>query len=291
MSIFLALLSAGAHSVNQMGVRLYQTKLQRSVVDFRLFQAVVGLVAALCYFLLAGCVLPLDGYGLLLAVLYGVGFVLTGISVTECYACGPMSLTSVISNACVVMPIAVGCIWYDEVMSGAQILGCVLLGLTFILSAVKPRGARTGTALRWYPLVFLGFFCNGMCGVLINIYGRVAPASAQNAFLSVGYFVTMAIYLLITLSLRKKHGPVDRGVFRPLAIVVVLMASLGSFIGNGLLMSLNTALPASVLYPLVNGGIGVMVSILSCVCFKEKMTWLRLLAIVLGIASIVALNL
>ena len=291
MSVFLALLSAGAHSVNQMGVRLYQTRLQRSLTDFRLFQAIVGLVAAFSYFLLAGCSLPLDLYGLLLAVGYGIGFVLTAVSVTECYICGPMSLTSVISNACVVMPIAVGCIWYDEVMSSFQIIGCVLLGLTFILSALKPKGAKTETALRWYPLVFLGFFCNGLCGVLINIYGRVAPASAQNAFLAVGYFVTALIYFAMMPRLHRKHGPVDRSVFRPLILVVILMASMGSFIGNGLLMSLNTALPASVLYPLVNGGIGVLVSILSCVFFKEKMTWIRFVAIVVGIASIVALNL
>jgi multidrug transporter EmrE-like cation transporter len=66
---------------------------------------------------------------------------------------------------------------------------------------------------------------------------------------------------------------------------------MGSFIGNGILMSLNTKMPATILYPMVNGGIGVLVAIVSCTAFKEKLTVLKFLAILTGIASIIFLNL
>jgi len=72
---------------------------------------------------------------------------------------------------------------------------------------------------------------------------------------------------------------------------VLLASSMGSFIGNGILMSLNTRMPATILYPMVNGGIGVLVAIVSCTVFKEKLTVLKFLAILTGIASIVFLNL
>lgn len=52
-------------------------------------------------------------------------------------------------------------------------------------------------------------------------------------------------------------------------------------------MSLNTSMPASILYPMVNGGIGVLVAVISCTVFKEKLTVLKLLAIITGVASIV----
>lgn len=73
--------------------------------------------------------------------------------------------------------------------------------------------------------------------------------------------------------------------------LLLVASSLGSFIGNGILMSLNTSMPASTLYPMVNGGIGVLVAVISCTVFKEKLTVLKLLAIITGVASIVFLNL
>ena len=76
-----------------------------------------------------------------------------------------------------------------------------------------------------------------------------------------------------------------------LLIPLLIMSSMGGFIGNSILMSLNTAMPASLLYPLVNGGIAVIVAIASCVIFQEKLTLQRLLTILTGLAAIVALNL
>lgn len=73
--------------------------------------------------------------------------------------------------------------------------------------------------------------------------------------------------------------------------VILAVSSLGSFIGNGILMSLNTSMPASILYTMANGGIGVLVAVITCTVFKEKLTVLKFLAIITGVASIVFLNL
>ena len=115
MNFLLAILSASAHSVNSISLRLYQTNFQKSVADLRLFQGLAMLLAAVCYWGLNRFSLQLETAGLLLALCYGLDLVLTGITVSICYLCGPMSLTSVISNACVVLPIAVGCIFYQEI--------------------------------------------------------------------------------------------------------------------------------------------------------------------------------
>lgn len=294
MNLLLALLSATAHSMNSVAVRTYQTKIQRSIADFRLYQTVVALVVSLSNLMMSGFVLELDRMGLGLALCYGLDLALTGILSAMCFACGPMSLTSVITNACVALPIAVGCIWYDEVMTPPQIIGCVLLAATFVLSAVNPKknGKRETIQPKWYLLVFLAFFCNGMGAVLLNIYGRVAAAGQRNSYLAVGYFVSALLYLTNHFMIRKQTGPVDfKSILRPLLIPLLIMSSMGGFIGNSILMSLNTAMPASLLYPLVNGGIAVIVAIASCVIFREKLTLQRLLTILTGLAAIVALNL
>ena len=128
MNILLAFFSASAHSVNSVALRLYQTRLQQKPADLRLYQSLYMFLAAFGYLLCTGLQPQLDGAGLALALCYGLDLALTGTLVTACYLCGPMSVTSVITNACVALPIAVGCIFYREVMTLPQILGCLLLG-------------------------------------------------------------------------------------------------------------------------------------------------------------------
>ena len=292
MNFLLAILSASAHSVNSISLRLYQTKLQKSVADLRLFQGLSMLLAAICYCGLNRFSLKLETAGLLLALCYGLDLVLTGITVSTCYLCGPMSLTSVISNACVVLPIAVGCIFYQEVMTFNQILGIILLAITLALPCFEGGSSGGKISWQWFPLILLAFFFNGMGAVLLNIYGRVADAAGRNAFLSIGYFVGAFFYLCISMYHHKRLDlKIGKGFFCPLLIVVLACACLGSFIGNGILMSLNTKMPATILYPMVNGGIGVLVAIVSCTFFKEKLTTLKFIAILTGIASIIFLNL
>ena len=292
MNFLLAILSASAHSVGSVSLRLYQTRLQKSVADLRLYQGLAMLLAALCYFCLNGFSLALEKTGVLLALCYGLDLVLTGITVSICYQCGPMSLTSVISNACVVLPIAVGCIFYNEVMNFYQILGIVLLGITLALPCFESGSSSGKISWQWFPLILLAFFFNGMGAVLLNIYGRVADASGRNAYLAIGYFVGSLLYLFISLHHHKRLKlPVGKGFFSPLLALVLAGSALGSFIGNGILMSLNTKMPATILYPMVNGGIGVLVAIASCTFFKEKLTVLKFIAILTGVASIVFLNL
>ena len=135
------------------------------------------------------------------------------------------------------------------------------------------------------------FFFNGMGAVLLNIYGRVADAAGRNAYLSIGYFTGAFLYLLISLYHHKKLDlKPGKGFFSPLVAIVLVCSALGSFIGNGILMSLNTKMPATILYPMVNGGIGVLVAAVSCTVFKEKLTVLKFIAILTGVASIIFLN-
>jgi len=291
MHFLMAFFSAAAHSMNSISLRVYQTRLQKSNADLRLFQGLYMLLASLAYCILIGFSFSLDPLGWALALCYGLDLALTGLTVSACFQCGPMSVTSVISNACVALPIAVGCIFYQEVMHLPQIIGCVLLAITFLLPCLGNRGEGK-IALKWYPLVVLAFFFNGMGAVLLNVYGREAESAAQNAFLAVGYGVAALIYLGISMvqHARQEKTP-GKGFFSPLLGALLLTASMGGFIGNGLLMSLNTVLPASVLYPMVNGGIGVLVAIVSCTVFKEKLTTQKLLAILTGLGAIVLLNL
>ena len=291
MNLLYALLSASAHSMNSISLRVYQTRLQKGTGDLRLYQALYMLLAAFAYWILTGFSVQMDPMGWFLALCYGLDLCLTGVTVSACFQCGPMSVTSVISNACVALPIAVGCIFYGETMGLFPILGCVLLAVTFVLPCIGSREGAGKIPAKWYILVVLAFFFNGMGAVLLNIYGRVAATSERNSYLAMGYLTAALLYFAISFFLCRKEKRALKGYVRPLLLVLLVTSSMGGFIGNGLLMSLNTSMPASVLYPMVNGGIGVMVAIVSCTVFREKLTVPKALAILTGLGTIVLLNL
>ena len=62
--------------MNSVAIRTYQTKLQQSVADFRLYQAVVAAVVALSNLILSGFVFELDRMGFLLSLCYGLDLAL-----------------------------------------------------------------------------------------------------------------------------------------------------------------------------------------------------------------------
>lgn len=117
MHILLSLFAAFFTAVNTISVRVYQSKLQVGQGDLWGFQACYLLVGFLIYFALSGFAPTLELAGWLLAAGMGVCIAVANVCGAACYVWGPMSLTGIISNCSVVLPVLVGCLVYHETLS------------------------------------------------------------------------------------------------------------------------------------------------------------------------------
>ena len=73
--------------------------------------------------------------------------------------------------------------------------------------------------------------------------------------------------------------------------LLAIVAAFSTFLGNGLIMRLSVAVPASILYPIINGGMTILIALCSAFCFGEKLTKNKLLLLFFGILAIVVVNL
>ncbi len=294
MNTLLIIFSVCAFAANSIAIRTFQLKCEKRGSDTYLFQSLFCLVAAGAYSVSGGLVFDLSVSQAFSAALFGLFFAMAVLFSAECYVCGPMSLTSVIVNSSVVIPVLYSCVVLKEGITFTQISGCILLLLTFFLSAFqKGKTADKGVNFKWLAFVFIAFASNGITAVIQKLYKMSAPQSDGNIFMSFAY-LTAAVVLLIAFAVKKNEAKTVNAVSKnalPIAVVLVLSAGLGSFIGNGVLMSLSTKVPAALLYPFVNGGLCVTVSAFSIIIFREKPNIKKIITILVGLSAIIVLNL
>ena len=292
MNTLWIIFSVLAFSAVSLLTRLFQVKGARSERDTDLFQSLFCLVSGMVYFFRAGTVGETEPLFLLMAGLFGVFFAFASLFSAVCFRWGPMSLTSVIVNGSVVFPVLYSCLVFGESITSPQIVGCLLLLITFCLSAFQSGGTDKKVNIRWLFLLLIAFFSNGATAVIQKQFKVSLPQANGSAFMSLSY-ITAAVVLLFSFFLKKRETATSvrrQGKELLFLALLIVTAGLSSFIGNGVLLELSTKVPAALLYPFVNGGLCVAVSIGSVLFFREKLTWKKTATIVIGLLSVIVLN-
>ncbi|MBR3751305.1 MAG: hypothetical protein IKK58_05975 [Clostridia bacterium] len=283
-------------------IRFFQLKLRINDWSFRLYQSCYCLVASALNFIFYGVRTAPLTLTVIYAVCFGILFFTASFLNARCLDIGPMSLTSVITNLSLSIPLVFSLIVYGENISLLGGVGLCLLVVTIFLSAFSSSndgGKRVN--LQWLIAVFFAFASNGTTAVLQKVNQTMLEGKSDGAFLGIAYGVGGIIYFgvfIVTLINRKKHPEKQSGhyVKRDVDtkyvlyfIIAVLLTGLGSFMGNGLLNILSVKVDAAILYPCINGGLALMCSLVSMLLFKERVSLRKIITLAIGITAIVCL--
>ena len=290
MNLLLVILCGAVACCSNTGIRLFQTKLQKTPRQLQLYQALYMLLAAVSYLLITGFSMPKSVYGWLLSAGFALCLGMSSIGTAESMLCGPMSLSGVIISCNVVLPIAVGWIFFREPVSAVHIIGCALLLGVFLLSGGDAKSEKKEVSPRWYLMVLLAFIANGFGAVAVSMYAKVS--GDDNGLLGIS-FLLAALMLFGYVLWGRKQASLDVKTLlkRPLFYILVAVSALAVFGVNRILLFLNGRLPASVLYPVYNGVTSVLLCMVSWAVFREPMNKKKILTIVLGIGAVILLNL
>ncbi len=293
MNTIYILLAVFAFAANSITIRAFQLKGSKCDYDINLFQALFCIVSAVSYFISGRFSFDLNFAQLLSAAMFGIFFAFAVLFSAACYVSGPMSLTSVIVNSSVIIPVLYSCITLNESITATQLVGFILLIVTFVLSAFQSNAdAKNRVNFKWLIFVLIAFVSNGITAVIQKLYKISAPMSDGNAFMGMAYLFSAIV--LLTSYFRQRSGHENKQklveIFSPVNIVLVLVAGLGSFIGNGTLMNLSTVVPAALLYPFLNGGICLAASVFSVFVFRERLTVKKAITILVGLSAVIILN-
>ena len=219
-------------------------------------------------------------YSLLFALFYGMATVTAVISIKL----GPLALTSLISSYSLTIPTVYGLFYCQESPGVFLIIGfCLLLTSLFLINA---KASSVKITLGWAISVAFYFIGNGLCTVVQNLQQREFGGKYKNEFMIIALVCVAILLFAVAIFSEKKTAleSVKRGGY--------LMALNGIFNGsvNLFVMLLATRMDASVMYPIMSGGGIILTWTVSRFLYKEKLSKKQNVALILGISSIVCMN-
>lgn len=219
------------------------------------------------------------------AVVFAISYIVAGLFGFKAIATGSLSLTSLVINCSLVLPTFYGLIFLNE-EGGVFLYGGIILLIAALVMVNKSSESAPVTG-KWLLFVSLAFLGNGMCSI--------SQKAQQDAFSGAGKNELMIIALAIVVVVNSIFALLTE---RNQIMTYVKKGWLNGFLGgafNGVVnlfvMFLVGRMPASVVFPLISGGGIVLTHIISKMFYKENLSRQQTIGFILGIASIVLLNL
>lgn len=203
---------------------------------------------------------------------------------------GPYSVQSIICMfGCILLPLLFERLLWDVKLTVLQMLGVAAVLVSFVylnLNTKKSTGVQKG----FYGWVALLFIANGIYSTIVVAQQRWTNYAQRSEMIAV-VFLTLGMVSILYLIFICKSGikTAFRIPKRCWSYAFISSASLA--VAMNLLVILLQYVNASVLYPIQNSAILVLLVLLSAFYLKEKISKFTIVGIVFALAGIAALGL
>ena len=232
-------------------------------------------------------------YTLTFGVATGVLSALFQFFYLKAFATGRVTLTVIVNNFGMLIPMVYALIFYGESFGIVKIIATLLAAVSFFLVVKKSKNEKNidkKTKWMWFLYTMLLFISGGVCSTVQKVYAvEIGKANIQVfEFIAIAYISAMLISLIMFGFERIAHRKEKVGVSRKMILFACLVGlSLGVF------QCLNTYAPAiidaTVLYPAYNSGVSVFIAIIGAILFKERLTVKQYIGSAIGILAVILL--
>ena len=203
---------------------------------------------------------------------------------------GPLSITSLIVQYSLIIPTIYGLITGDK-PSPYLYIGLGLLFVSLFLVNIEKKGEEKKISFKWIIFLLLAFFGNGLCPTVQKAQQDVFvteqnPDGYKSEFMIIALVISFVSIAVAALIFEKKglgtkiktgaHWYIICGLANGLVNLFVIMLA---------------KYDASIVFPVISAG-GIVTSALAGIfIYKEKLSAMQILGMILGTSSIVFLNL
>lgn len=276
--------------------KLYQLKAGTTLRSVLYFSFFCSLASALTFFALSGFHLDLiPRFSLLIGGLIGLAYFLLNLLGIKTISLGNMSLYSMfLMLGLMLLPFLYGRFFLAESVSLFQLIALGLLIVALILPVIKPGEKKS--QMLFYLLCIVLFIVNGFVGILTKMHQiqtvtisaldfTVVIQGASTLFTLMAIVVMRLVEAKRAVGVEKPNHLTLSGLFQQKYILYILGFSLFSSFGYLLQLLSAVHLPATVMYPIVTGGAVVLTTIAGRIFFKEKLTPLAIISIILAFVA------
>lgn len=224
--------------------------------------------------------------------LFALAFGVLTVSFQVCYikamSCGNVSLTVLIVNLSMIIPILVSVFCYKEQLSFLRFFGICLTVFALFLSIENKTDKRSFN--KWFYLSVLASLCNGGLAVCQKIFSKTQWQSQAKSFVVCSYAVATVTSILLYLILKSKKSTIS---YKINIKTIIYALSVGILLG--VFQVLNTkaisVIDGTLIFPAYYGGSLILSYISSLLILREKINNKQKLSFSVGIIAIIFMNL
>lgn len=205
---------------------------------------------------------------------------------------GNVSLTVMIVNFSMIIPIGFSLIFYNEKMTAFQMIG-ILLVITALLLSLEKGDKKYKSFKKWLFLAVCASLINGCLAVCQKIFASGEYGIENKGFVAWAYITALIISVLVCIFLKFHKSSQENSLLK----ITPQIAALGIFAGAILAVFqwLNTyavsVINSAILFLSYNGGSMVLSALLGVLLLRDKLTKKQICSVVLGAAAVIILTL
>ena len=249
------------------------------------FSSVAVIAACLFFLFLSGFKLQFDKAIIPYVAAFASTYGLAAIASLFAMCKGALSLTALINSYSLIIPTLWGLIFLDEKVTVIFWCGIVLLMISLFLMNSKRDNVKI--SISWIVFVTLSFLGNGFCSVAQIEQQKAFNGAYKNEFMI--FSLVLAAVILLSVAFFRERGALVPCIKR--GGHLMLLCGVANGLVNLLVMLLVAKMNTAVMYPIISSG-GIILSwTVSKFVYKENLTKKQNSAMVLGILSVVLMNL
>ena len=266
----------------------YQSKNGKSFQGILLFCSLFSLTGAIVFLSLNGFHISFSWYTLMYASIAAVIQIVLQISGIRALALGRVEIYTLF-NVAGSMSVAYifGITYFHEEIKVTHIIGVLLVLIALIVPIIFNRKSKQKAHILFWALCLIVFLSNGFFGSVNKIHIVSKEGLPVREYM---FYMYMCIFILTTISfgvmaLFKKDK--TKVLFNPWAILFAFIYGLVNSVGMFLQYSYADRIPASILFPLSNGGALLFGLIIGCIAYKKKPTLPDIIQASIAVAGMV----
>ncbi len=219
-------------------------------------------------------------------LLYALAYSILLLAAQYCYTSalkkGNISICSTVYSLGFIFPTLSGSLFWNEKLTGLNIIGILLVIPTIFISGIKPLGRRDAKKANRYifPLV-AAMLSSGGLGIIQKVQQNSPYAEQRNLFVILAFFIAAVISFICSLFAKAEEKPFPQRKAVSAGGIGVAFAFC-----NLLNTILAGRLDSAMFFPLLNIGTIFASTICGMVFFKEKLTKKTAVVLLIGTASI-----
>ena len=218
------------------------------------------------------------------SIAFALSFAVSNLFGVLAIGAGPLSLSSLMISYSLMIPTFYGIFFLKEPISIFFLTGLCLLVISLFL--VNKKNDKSPITFKWMLFVFLSFAGNGLCSTFQKMQQAKFDGAYKNEFMILALaIVTVALFAV---SLITGKNDLKKNLLQ--ACLIASGCGIMNGLTNMLVMILSGLMAVSVMFPLISAGGIIVTFIISKFVYKENLTRMQFMGFLVGILSIVFLN-